>query len=261
MDVSSVITTLLRDGFILVFNQNKLDIVKTAQAVRAAGINNMEVTCRIRRPLEALARVREALPDFAAGMASIIDSPKMLQRYNQSHADDPLPSVEQVVEAGASYLVSAGNFRQESFTAFSGKVPLIPGCGTVNEIIDQYAKGANLCKVFPAQQLGGPGFIKAIDAPIHKMISLVPMGGTKTATMPEYIQVGVLIVGGSFSMISRDTLETIIAKKDYDLLTQELNTIKEQIDQARQQVYPDLDFAHASLEQIRQITGRDFNIS
>lgn len=260
MDVPSVITTLLRDGFILVFNQNKLDIVKTAQALRAAGVNNMEVTCRIRRPLEALRRVREAMPDFAAGMASLIDSPQMLERYNQRHPDDPLPSVEQVVEAGVCYLVSAANFRAETFEAFNGKVPIIPGCGSVNEIIDQYSKGANLCKVFPAKQLGGPAFIKAIDAPIHKTIGLVPMGGTNATTMCEYMQVGVLIVGGSFSMIYRETLEQIIEKQDYDLLTRELTVIKQRIDRVRRQVYPDLDFANASLEEISQATGRDFNI-
>ena len=30
MNIKSTITTLLRDGFILVFNQDKLDVVKTA---------------------------------------------------------------------------------------------------------------------------------------------------------------------------------------------------------------------------------------
>lgn len=260
MDVAGTITTLLRDGFILVFNQNKLDIVKTAEAVRAAGINNMEVTCRIRRPLETLRRLREELPDFVAGMASLIDSPGMLERYNQAHPDDPLPSLEQAVEAGARYLVSAGNFREASFRALSGNVPMIPGCGTVNEIIDQYAKGANLCKVFPARELGGPAFIKAIDAPIHKTIGLVPMGGTNATTMHEYIQVGVLVVGGSFSMIYRETLQQIIEKQDYDLLAKELTIIKRRVDRVRRQEYPDLDFAQASLEQISRATGRDFNI-
>lgn len=260
MDIQSTITTLLRDGFILVFNQNKLDIVKTAEAVRAAGVNNMEVTCRIRQPLKALARLRKELPDFAAGMASLIDSPQMLDLYNKAHSDDPLPSLQQAFDAGACYLVSAANFRQASFEQLAGKVPLIPGCGSVHEIVDQYSKGANLCKVFPARQLGGAGYIKAIDAPIHKMISLVPMGGTNAVSIHEYIQAGVLIVGGSFSMIYKDTLEEIVEKQDYDLLAKELTIIKQRIDRIRRQAYPTLDFAQASLEEISQETGRDFNV-
>jgi len=62
MDIKSTITTLLRDGFILVFNQDKLDIVKTAEALMKAGVNNMEVTCRINKPLEKLTRLRKELP-------------------------------------------------------------------------------------------------------------------------------------------------------------------------------------------------------
>jgi len=69
MDIETVLNTLLRDGFILVFNQDKLDIVKTAEALLAAGIGNMEVTCRISKPLEKLARLRQELPAFVAGSA------------------------------------------------------------------------------------------------------------------------------------------------------------------------------------------------
>ena len=56
MNIETTITTLLKDGFILVFNQNQLDLVKTAEALMTAGINNMEVTCRIDKPLEKLER-------------------------------------------------------------------------------------------------------------------------------------------------------------------------------------------------------------
>jgi 2-keto-3-deoxy-6-phosphogluconate aldolase len=115
MDKKSTITTLLRDGLILVFNQDKLDVVKTAQALIKAGVNNMEVTCRIKKPLEKLSRLRKELPDFAAGSASLIDSPNMLDIYNKAHPQDPLPSVAEVAEAGACYLVSALNFRDESY--------------------------------------------------------------------------------------------------------------------------------------------------
>jgi len=66
MDIKSTITTLLRDGLILVFNQDTLDIVKTGRALIKAGVNNMEVTCRIRKPLEKLSRLRKELPDFVA---------------------------------------------------------------------------------------------------------------------------------------------------------------------------------------------------
>jgi len=261
MDIKSTITTLLKDGLILVFNQDKLDVVKTAEALIKAGVNNMEVTCRISKPLEKLGRLRKELPDFVAGVASLIDAPAMLEIYNKANHEDPLPDLSQVVDAGAQFLVSAGNFSDESYRKFAGKVPMIPGCGTVTEIIDQFSKGANLCKVFPAKQLGGPAFIKAIDPAIHKTISLVPTGGTNTGNIPDYIDVGVLVLGGSFSMIEKATMKKIIDEQDYNLLAYELTKIKQLIDKQRAEKYPDIDFAKASVEQISQTTGRNFNVT
>jgi len=260
MAIKSTITTLLRDGFILVFNQDKLDIVKTAEALIKANVNNMEVTCRINKPLEKLSRLHKELPDFAAGSASLIDSPAMLDVYNKAHPQDPLPSLQEVVDAGACYLVSAINFRDESFEKFAGKIAMIPGCGSVTEVVSQFSKGANLCKIFPAKQLGGSGFVKAIDPAIHKTISLVPTGGTNPGNIPDYIDVGVLVLGGSFSMIEKAIMKKIIDEQDYNLLAEELTKIKQLIDKLRAQKYPGVDFAKASVVEISRATGRNFNI-
>jgi len=260
MDIKSTITTLLRDGFILVFNQNKLDVVKTAEALMKAGVGNMEVTCRINRPLEKLERLRKELPDFAAGSASLIDWPQMLDVYNKANPQDPLPSVQQVVDAGACYLVSAVNFSDESFEKFVGRIPLIPGCGSATEVVSQFSRGANLCKIFPAKQLGGPAFVKAIDPAIHKIISLVPTGGTNAGNIPDYIDAGVLVLGGSFSMVDKATMQKVIDEQNYDLLAEKLTVIKQLIDKLRAEKYPDIDFAKASIEQISRITGRNFNL-
>ena len=260
MDLKNTISTLLRDGFILVFNQDKLDVVKTAEALMKAGVHNMEVTCRIKQPLEKLSRLRKELPDFATGAASLIDSPEMLQVYNKAHPEDPLPSIAQVVDAGACYLVSAVNFSDAGFEKFAGQLPMIPGCGSASEIVSQFSKGANLCKIFPAKQLGGPTFVKAIDPAIHKTISLVPTGGTNPGNIPDYIDVGVLVLGGSFSMIEKATMKKIIDEQDYNLLAEELKRIKQLIDRVRAEKYPDINFASASLEQISLSTGRNFNI-
>ena len=250
----------MRDGFILVFNQDKLDIVKTAEALIKAGVNNMEVTCRISTPLEKLGRLRKELPDFVAGVASLIDSQEMLDVYNKAHTLDPLPSVQEVADAGACYLVSACNFTDETFKKYAGKIAIIPGCGSVTEIISQFSKGANLCKIFPARQLGGPAFVKAIDPAIHKTISLVPTGGTNSSNIADYIEAGVLVLGGSFSLIEKEVMKKIVDEQDYALLTEQLTKAKQLIDKQRAEKYPDIDFATASIEQISRITGRNFNI-
>jgi 2-dehydro-3-deoxyphosphogluconate aldolase/(4S)-4-hydroxy-2-oxoglutarate aldolase len=260
MNVEKTVQTLLKDGFILVFNQDRLDVIKTAQALTKAGMNNMEVTCRISKPLEKITRLRKELPDFVVGAASLIDFAQMLKVYNRANPVDPLPSLDQVVDAGADYLVSAANFSDAGYEKFVGKAAMIPGCGTVTEIVSQFSKGANLCKVFPAKLLGGPGFVKAIDPAIHKTISLVPTGGTNLDNIPDYIDAGVLALGGSFSIVDKPTLKRIIDEQNYDLLAEQLTNAKQLIDSLRARKWPDLDFATASVEQISNITGRNFNL-
>lgn len=258
MDIKQTITTLLRDGFILVFNQDRLDVVKVAEALIKAGVNNMEVTCRIKKPLEKIERLSKEFPDFAIGAASLIDFPAMLSSYNRTNNQDPLPSFEQAVEAGTDYLVSAANFSDASYERFAGKVAMIPGCGTTTEILSQFSKGANLCKLFPAKQLGGPAFVKAIDPAIHKTISVVPTGGTNATNIPDYIDAEVLALGGSFSMVEKTTMKKIVDEQDYDLLSKELARAKQLIDSCRVKKWPMLNFAAASIEQISDITGRNF---
>lgn len=260
MEIKKTINTLLKDGFILVFNQDKLDVVKTAEALIKAGINNMEVTCRIQKPLEKIGRLKKELPDFAVGAASLIDFPQMLTIYNKVNPDDPLPSIEQAVNVGVDYLVSAVNFSNVSYEKFAGKIVMISGCGSATEIVSQFSKGANFCKLFPAKQIGGSVFIKAIDPAIHKLISIVPTGGTNTVNMPDYIAAGVLVLGGSFSMIEKSAMLKITEQQDYDLLADELKKAKEIIDKHRKQVWPNIDFGSATVEQISAITGRNFNI-
>jgi 2-dehydro-3-deoxyphosphogluconate aldolase/(4S)-4-hydroxy-2-oxoglutarate aldolase len=260
MDIKTTVQVLLKDGFILVFNEDRLDIVKTAESLLEAGIGNMEVTCRIKKPLEKLSRLRSQLPEFVAGAASLIDYPEMLNIANRNNTDAPLPSVEDVVNAGAHYLVSAVNFSKETYEKYAGKVPIIPGCGSATEIVTQFSLGANFCKVFPAKELGGPSFIKAVDPAIHKLISLVPTGGTNAQNIPDYIDAGVLVLGGSFSAIEKPVFAKIVEQQDYKLLAGELKKTKELIDSKRSQKWPGLDFAKCSIEQISKVTGRNFNI-
>jgi len=260
MEITKCIETLLQEGFILVFNQDKLDVVKTAAALIQAGINNMEVTCRIQQPLEKITRLKKELPDFIVGSASLIDFPPMLATYNKRNPRDTLPDVDQVVDAGADYLVSAVNFSDESYKKYAGIVPMIPGCGTATEIVSQFSKGANLCKLFPAKIIGGPGFIKSIDPAIHKMISVIPTGGTDSSNIAEYVNAGVLVLGGSFSMIDKATFKKIVDEQDYTLLATEFTKIKTFIDTCRSEKYPDIDFSKATIDEVSNTTGRDFNI-
>jgi 2-dehydro-3-deoxyphosphogluconate aldolase/(4S)-4-hydroxy-2-oxoglutarate aldolase len=261
VDIRCTIERLLRDGFILVFNQDKLDVVKTAQALMKAEVYNMEVTCRIQTPLEKIYKLKKEFSQFCVGAATLVDFAAMLNIYNQQHSDDPIPTLKEAVEAGADYLVSAVNFSDEAYKKYAGRVMMIPGCGTATEIVEQYSKGANMCKLFPAKELGGSAYIKAIDPAVHKLISIIPTGGTTLENIPDYISAGVLVLGGSFSMIAKETFKKIADEQNYELLSNEIKKVKVLIDACRSKQYPGLNFKSDSLDHICRATGRNFNIS
>ena len=195
-----------------------------------------------------------------AGAASLVDLSLMRRTYNTSNPETPIPSIDQAVEAGADYLVSAINFTERTYRKYAGVLPICPGCGTATEIATQYDLGANFCKLFPASVVGGVNYIKSIDPAIHKAISIMPTGGTTAANIPDYIAAGVLILGGSFSMIDKPTFAKIVEEQDYDLLAVELKKVKDLIDEKRAEQYPGLDFKTASIEEIEAATGRIFKV-
>ncbi len=53
---------------------------------------------------------------------------------------------------------------------------VIPGALTPTEILTAWEAGADLVKVFPIAQVGGPAYIRAIQGPLPH-IPLVPTGG------------------------------------------------------------------------------------
>jgi len=54
--------------------------------------------------------------------------------------------------------------------------------------------GAHIIKVFPAQQLGGPGYLKAVLAPLP-FLRLMPTGGVEVGNALDYLQAGAFCVG------------------------------------------------------------------
>ena len=255
-----ILETILRDGFMLVLTQDKLDPVRTAEALMKAGLNNMEITCRLKEPFAKIKAVKQQFPDFACGVASLVDAPDFIKFYNKRTSGTRLPFVEQAVESGADYIVSAMNFRDETYRRFAGDIVMIPGCATVTEIVFQFAKGANFCKFFPATQLGGAEYVKAIDSAIHREISIIPIGGVRIDNIPYYVKEGVLVVSASIKCIDKPVLDKILHDQDYALLTEEAKKIKDAVDAARKDKYPSIDFKTVTIDKIRTVTGRDFNL-
>lgn len=258
--LTATLETLVRDGFILVYNSESLDIVKTARALQKAGIDNMEVTCRIKDAAAKLKRLKAEVPGFKAGAASLVDYPTTAARFNKANPTKAIPTIQEFVDAGADYLVSAVGFRAETYAKYSATLPMTPGCATGTEVLTQYELGANFCKLFPASLVGGVKWLDAVEPAIHRIIPIMPTGGTTLENIPDFAATGTLIFGGSFSMIAKDTIKKIETEQDYELLAAEFTKIKQAIDAARSKKYPSVNFKTATLAEVEKATGRDFNV-
>ncbi|GJM45337.1 MAG: KHG-KDPG bifunctional aldolase [Gemmatimonadota bacterium] len=85
----------------------------------------------------------------------------------------------------------------------------VPGGGTATEILAAHRTGARLVKVFPAQALGGPEFLRKIRGPLPD-IPLVPTSGPSAANAADYFAAGAVAIGlGSEVFAPGFTIESV----------------------------------------------------
>jgi len=158
------------------------DAVPLAQALVRGGIRVLEVTLRTSCALDAITEMRELVPGAVVGAGTL------------TRAED----FAAVQRAGAQFAVTPGLTPDLLFGAGETRLPLLPGVMTPTELIAARAAGFRACKLFPAQQAGGVGMLKALAGPFPDVV-FCPTGGITRANAAEFLaQPNVLCVGGSW---------------------------------------------------------------
>ena len=153
-----------------------------AQALVRGGIRVLEVTLRTACALDAITEMREMAPSAIVGAGTL------------TRAED----FAAVQRAGAQFAVTPGLTPDLMFGAGQTRLPLLPGVMTPTELIAARAAGFRACKLFPAQQAGGVGMLKALAGPFPDVV-FCPTGGITRTNAAEFLaQPNVLCVGGSW---------------------------------------------------------------
>jgi 2-dehydro-3-deoxyphosphogluconate aldolase / (4S)-4-hydroxy-2-oxoglutarate aldolase len=151
------------------------------EALLAGGIDVIEITLRTDAGLEAIRRLT-ALPDLHVGAGSVLVPDQ----------------VDQVVEAGARFVVSPGLAVEVVQRCRALEVPALPGVATASDLMTAVGLGLSEVKFFPAGLLGGPAAIRALAAPFTR-IAFMPSGGVKPDNVADYLAVpAVPAVSGSW---------------------------------------------------------------
>jgi 2-dehydro-3-deoxyphosphogluconate aldolase/(4S)-4-hydroxy-2-oxoglutarate aldolase len=153
-----------------------------AEALLAGGITTLEITLRTPVALDAIRQISRAFPQACVG-AGTVTTPGSLRL---------------VAEAGACFAVSPGLTWALAEAANVAAIPLLPGVMTPTEAMTAMDAGFHLLKLFPAEQAGGIGMLKAMAGPF-KDLMFCPTGGVTPTTAPAYLaQPNVICVGGSW---------------------------------------------------------------
>ncbi|MEX2134365.1 MAG: bifunctional 4-hydroxy-2-oxoglutarate aldolase/2-dehydro-3-deoxy-phosphogluconate aldolase, partial [Acidimicrobiia bacterium] len=131
-----------------------------------------------------------------------------LRRNHNGVGVGSVTRIEQVTrarDAGAEFVVSPITNPEIIRAAVESGLPVFPGAATPTEIDLALTSGATAVKVFPAEQLGGPGYIKAILSPLGNP-PLIPTGGVTTANAAEYMRAGAVAVGAGTALFSAERI-------------------------------------------------------
>jgi 2-dehydro-3-deoxyphosphogluconate aldolase/(4S)-4-hydroxy-2-oxoglutarate aldolase len=117
--------------------------------------------------------------------------------------------------AGARFVVSPIFDPNTITTCRRYDVAAIPGALTPTEIVSAWTAGADCVKVFPANAVGGPGYLRSIKGPLPQ-IELIPTGGVTLDTAADFIKAGAVALG-----IGSDLVDPRILKEGGDKIIAE----------------------------------------
>ncbi len=196
-DRMTVYSTMMSDGMLPLFYSPDIALVKGVVATLVRGGSRvMEYTNRgdfaINVFSELIQHTAKTHPDIILGVGTVEDA----------------PTAAAYIAQGANFIL-APNFNPEVARLCNRrKVAYVPGCGSVSEISNAEELGAEIVKLFPADALGGPDFVKAILGP-RPWTRILPTGGVSPdeANLRAWFGAGAACVGMGSKLIRADWLK------------------------------------------------------
>jgi 2-dehydro-3-deoxyphosphogluconate aldolase/(4S)-4-hydroxy-2-oxoglutarate aldolase len=135
----------------------------------------------------------ENCPEMIMGVGSVIDE----------------GTAAMYIALGANFIVSPVIDEGTARVCNKRKISWSPGCGSVTEINKAHELGAEVVKIFPGQQVGGPEFVKAVKGPMP-WTSIMPTGGVSPTeeNLKLWFSAGVTCVGMGSNLFPAEMINT-----------------------------------------------------
>jgi 2-dehydro-3-deoxyphosphogluconate aldolase/(4S)-4-hydroxy-2-oxoglutarate aldolase len=157
----------------VVRSQSADDALALAQAAADGGIRFIEITFSVPGALDVIKQL-SARENLHVGAGTVL-APQQAER---------------AIETGAEFVVSPSLELNLVSLCHAANIACFPGAATPTEIIAARRTHADLVKIFPADLLGGPDFIRQMQGPFPEVRFMVS-GGVNLENLAEYVQAGV----------------------------------------------------------------------
>jgi 2-dehydro-3-deoxyphosphogluconate aldolase / (4S)-4-hydroxy-2-oxoglutarate aldolase len=191
------VLSALRDvGIIPVIRAGSADIAMAiVEALMEAKLTVAEITMTVPNAIGAIAAVEKRFGgEMLIGAGTVTDA----------------HTARRAMDAGAEFVVSPCLVDEVIDAARGEAVAVLPGGLTPTEIFEAFRRGADMVKVFPAQNVGGASYLRALRGPFPD-IALVPTGGVTLDNIGDLFAAGAAAVGVGSELVSKDAL----ARRDF----------------------------------------------
>lgn len=191
-----VLDAIVSTGMVPVYYNKDVEIAKqVVKACYEGGVRAFEFTNRGDFAHEVFAELikfaTKECPELVLGVGSIVDA----------------GTASLYLQLGAN-LVVGPLFNPEIAKVCNRRlVPYTPGCGSVSEIGFAQEVGCDLCKIFPAGNVGGPSFVKNIKAPMPwSMIMATGAVEPTEENLSAWFKAGVTCVGMGSKLFPKEMI-------------------------------------------------------
>ena len=213
-DKTSNLKMLIEAGIVPVVRASSAaEAINIVNAIVKGGINIIEITMTVPNAIGVIKTIAEKFKEnILLGAGTVLDT----------------ETARMSILAGAEFIVSPCLSEELIKICRRYSKIVIPGAMTPTEILRTWEMGADMVKVFPAGNLGGPEYIRALKAPLPQIL-LNSTGGVNLENAGEFIKAGSSVVSVGSSLLDKKA----VSEKKFEVLTKKAKQFVEEIKKAR----------------------------
>jgi 2-dehydro-3-deoxyphosphogluconate aldolase/(4S)-4-hydroxy-2-oxoglutarate aldolase len=193
MSKAAILQRLIEIGVVPVVRTPSVETaIRAVEALWKGGVACAEITMTVPGALKAIEKVADEMGDkILLGAGTVLD-PETLRAAQL---------------AGARYFVTPSLRISCIEMAHRYSMPIMPGALTPTELITAWESGADIVKVFPAGNMGGAKYIKALKGPFPQ-VEMIPTGGVTLETAADFLRAGSCAIAVGGELVSAAALKT-----------------------------------------------------